>query len=172
MPLGSPRPLSRFSKTKFMGQDINETAFFKAMSVFPNINKACQQSGLIPRNVYHKRKNDEVFRERFEEAVALGLQAIEDRAMEMAFQGIERGVYYKGEKIATEFEPSERLAELLLKANMPHKYRENAVTFNMGANSLVQVLSGMPRSDVLEEKTVEALEAPSGSGETRSPSPD
>jgi len=131
--------------------------------------------------VTRKKHEDPDFRQRFDEAWQLGLQAMEDKAQEFAFKGIRRDVYYQGSKVGEQWEPSERLVEFYLKANKPDKYRENGMVFNMGANSLVTVLSGMPRSDAiemekeveaLEVKQVEALEAPkveNGATETRPP---
>src|SRR5450759_1174179 len=105
----------------------------------------------MPRQyVYTQRMNNPDFKERFEEAWAHGLQAMEDKAQEFAFKGVRRDVYYQGAKVGQQYEPSERLVEFYLKANKPDKYRENGMTFNMGNNSLVQVLSGMPRSDAIE----------------------
>ena len=61
--------------------------------------------------------------------------------MERAFKGYEKGVYYQGNKVNTEYEPSDRLAEFILKANKPEKYRETGLNINMGNNSLVTILS-------------------------------
>ena len=127
-----------------------EDQFFAALSKAPNIQAACLSSGMPPNYVYKQRMTNPDFKERFDEAWALGLIAMEDKAQEFAFKGIKRDVYYQGNKVGEQWEPSERLVEFYLKANKPDKYRENSMTFNMGNNSLVQVLSGMPRSDVLE----------------------
>lgn len=158
-----------------------EDEFFAALSGCANITKSCKMVDMPYSYVLKNRHERPDFAERYDEAMKKGLQALEDKALEYAFDGIPRGVYYQGAKIGEEKEPSERLIEFVLKANKPEKYRENAMTFNMGANSLVQVLSGMPRSNVLEEKDVteaateikEALEAPQdGANETRPPSAD
>jgi hypothetical protein len=152
-----------------------EDEFFAALSGCANITKACRMVDMPMGYVWKNRIERPDFAERYDEAMKKGLQALEDKALEYAFDGIPRGVYYQGNKVGEEKEPSERLIEFVLKANKPEKYRENATTFNIGANSLVQVLSGMPRSDVLEEKVIEqeAIEAPNdGASETRSPSAD
>ncbi len=125
-------------------------SFFAALSKAPNITQACEIAGIAPSYVYQERKKNPEFAEKFELAMSLGIQACEDEAMRRAFKGVEKGVYYQGKQVGVEYEPSDRLAEFMLKAHKPEKYRENSMTFNMGANSLVQVLSGMPRSDVLE----------------------
>ena len=154
---------------------LKETEFFAALSAFPNITNACQIARISPSYVYQQRKENPEFREKFEECMALGVQAVEDMALQRAFKGYEKGIYYQGNKVATEYEPSDRLAEFVLKAHKPEKYRENATTFNIGANSLVAVLSGMPRSDVLEQsEELKQLEAKviDGTTEARPASPD
>ena len=144
-----------------------EEQFFAALSVAPNIQAACLASGMPPAYVYKQRMQNPDFKERFDEAWALGLQAMEDKAQEFAFKGIRKDVYYQGEKVGEQWEPSERLVEFYLKANKPDKYRENGMIFNMGNNSLVTVLSGMPRSDALPAPE-EQKALIDGTAETRS----
>jgi hypothetical protein len=139
----------QYRKIRRYGMEYEE-AFLAAISAAPNITAACMATNMPASYVYKQRMTNPDFKERFDEAWALGLIACEDKAQEFAFKGIKRGVYYKGELIAEEYEPSERLVEFYLKANKPDKYRENGMTFNMGNNSLVQVLSGMPRSEAIE----------------------
>ena len=49
---------------------------------------------------------------------------LEDEAYRRAVKGINKGVYYRGEKIAVEKEYSDSLLALLLRANAPDKYKQ------------------------------------------------
>ena len=148
---------------------LREKEFFAALSKNPNVGDACLASNMPRSYVYKQRKENPEFAEKFDEAVQLGIQACEDRAQELAFKGIKRDVYYQGNKVGEQWEPSERLVEFWLKANKPEKYRENGISFNLGANSLVTVLSGMPRSDVLEESEKPLLEVKDATDSTERP---
>ncbi len=160
----------QYRKIRRYGMEF-EDQFLAALAKCANIGAACEASGMPRAYVYKQRMTNPDFKERYEEAWALGLQEMEDKAQEFAFKGIRRDVYYQGEKVGEQWEPSERLVEFYLKANKPDKYRENGLTFNMGNNSLVQVLSGMPRSDVLAEPE-EQKALIDGTAETRSVSSD
>ena len=51
------------------------------------------------------------------------VSVLEDEAQRRAM-GYEEDVYYKGEKVGTVTKYSDKLMEVLLKANAPEKYRE------------------------------------------------
>lgn len=58
---------------------------------------------------------------------------MEREAYRRAVDGVEKGVYYKGDRIATEHEYSDTLLIFMLKARAPEKYRENLKVDHSGS---------------------------------------
>ena len=61
------------------------------------------------------------------------ISVLEDEAQRRA-TGFEEDVYYKGQKVGTVTKYSDKLMEILLKANAPEKYRERSEVKNVDSN--------------------------------------
>ena len=59
-----------------------------------------------------------------------GGEKLEDEAVRRGVEGVERGIYHNGKRIATECEYSDTLLIFLLKGAMPEKYRERRETMH------------------------------------------
>lgn len=75
---------------------------------------------------YRWRTEDEAFARAWDEAKAIGLDALEDEATRRAFEGCDKPVFHQGVKCGTIREYSDTLAIFLLKGGKPEKYRENS----------------------------------------------
>lgn len=98
------------------------------------------RAGGIHRNTLMKHvEMNEEFAELFQNALDEYTLDLEAEAHRRAVQGIEEKIYTKdGDECGTKIIYSDRLLELLLKANAPEKYRENArVTHDIGGGVLV-----------------------------------
>lgn len=71
------------------------------------------------------REIDPDFDDRWIEAEESFKDLLEEEAVRRAVEGVEKGVYFKGECVDTERVHSDRLLELLLKANRPEKFKDS-----------------------------------------------
>lgn len=86
--------------------------------------RAAEMVGIARQTHYDWMKNDAEYAEKYEEVRLMLVASLEDAAYERAVNGIERKVFYKGEEIGTQIEYSDQLLTVLLKANMPEKYKD------------------------------------------------
>ncbi len=102
-----------------------------------NIGKAAEKSGITRQTHYNWIRNDDRYAAVYENEIRPQcISALEDEAQRRAM-GYEEAVYYKGEKVGTITRYSDRLMELLLKANNPEKYRERSEVKNIDGDGAV-----------------------------------
>lgn len=80
--------------------------FLEALRTHGVISAAAKVAGISRWTVYHEKNTDPIFALEWDEALSLGVEALEDAAKERAFKG------------------SDVLLIFLLKAHKPEKYRE------------------------------------------------
>lgn len=97
-----------------------------ALAATCNVSKACVAAGVGRMTVYEWRNAFPDFNEKWEAAMRVGAEALEDEAKRRAFEGVEEPVFYLGEAVDTVRKYSDTLAIFLLKGAMPDKYRENS----------------------------------------------
>ena len=91
-----------------------------------NIGRAAAKSNITRQTHYNWLKEDDRYAAVYENDVKpQAVSALEDEALRRAM-GYEEDVYFQGKKTGTVTKYSDRLMELLLKANNPEKYRERA----------------------------------------------
>lgn len=98
--------------------------FFDELAEFGNVTAAAERAGISRMTVYRMRKQDDDFRERFEETRRVGNDGLEDEARRRGAEGYDKPIYYKGIQTDTVREYSDSLMAMLLKGNHP-KYRES-----------------------------------------------
>lgn len=98
------------------------TAFLTALSHCNNITAAAEAAGVSRTAVLKARKQDPQFRAKFEEAVQAAVDRAEYLAWKLAVEGQEEPVYYQGVQVGTKTVRSERMLEMILKAERPEKY--------------------------------------------------
>ena len=89
-----------------------------------NVTRACEAVAISRVTAYEWRKNDPAFAEAWDEAKAIGLDALEDEATRRAFEGVDKPIVHLGVITDTVKEYSDTLAIFLLKGGKPEKYRE------------------------------------------------
>lgn len=91
-----------------------------------SISKAAAKSGISRQTHYDWLDRDDYYASVYTNKIKpMCTSVLEDEALRRAM-GYEEGIYYKGEKVGTVTRYSDRLMELLLKANAPEKYRERS----------------------------------------------
>ena len=107
----------------------NETlkqAFLDTLRETCNVTLSAQAVGIATGTAYKHRKDDPLFAERWDEALAEGIDLLEHLAHKRAFQGVEEPVFNKGEVAGFVTKYSDSLTMFLLKAHRPDKYRERS----------------------------------------------
>lgn len=104
-------------------QDIFITVLKRVM----NVSVACEMTGLKRSTVYTWRENDDTFKERWEDALAL------------AQGSLESSIYLKLADVLTDDRkriamPEAKLAELLLAGAFPDKYRQRGIEIDNSTN--------------------------------------
>ena len=123
-----------------------QALFLKALTETVNVTLSCRKAGVPRRTVYDWREADAAFADRWDEALEEGIDLLEAEVHRRAFEGVERPVYYKGERVGEWRHYSDALATFLLRAHRPEKYRDAP---KAGASA---------EEDKAEEKTEEELE--------------
>lgn len=101
-----------------------EAMFLAALSETANVTASAKRAGLARTTVYEWRADNEQFKARWDAAVELGTDALEDEAMRRAKDGVTEPVHYKGERVDEIQKYSDTLTIFLLKGRRPEKYRE------------------------------------------------
>lgn len=99
--------------------------FLQTLANTGNVRASCLAAGVNPVTAYRTRDRSEAFAQQWAEAERQATQLLEAEAWRRAAQGVEKGIYHQGERIATERQYSDTLLIFLLKARDPAKYREN-----------------------------------------------
>lgn len=129
---------------------------------------ACKAVGVSLLFMNQWRKDDKEVDDRFKEAEQVGTQGLVSAAIQRAVHGVQKGVYFKGQRVDEETVYSDGLLQTLLKAKVP-EFAKDAEGAGVQVN--VNVANLMPRADNYEQwlemkqrtltKSSEALPAPS-----------
>tara|TARA_R110000868_G_scaffold8181_1_gene42123 strand:- start:26081 stop:26503 length:423 start_codon:yes stop_codon:yes gene_type:complete len=116
-----------------------DDAFFEALSAHGFVTKACKTSGYKRSQVYVWKDEDEAFGERWDDAIAEHVEKLEAEADRRAVKGVDRGVFFKGKRIAKVTDFSDTLLIFRLKALSPEKYRERFESHLTGAVQVTKI---------------------------------
>jgi hypothetical protein len=98
-------------------------AFLAAYALEGNISAAAKITGIDRRNHFRWMQSQE-YVEAFKQAEMEAAEHLETEARRRAVKGIDKPIYYKGEKVDTIREYSDTLLIFLMKGAMPEKYSE------------------------------------------------
>jgi hypothetical protein len=87
-----------------------------------NASKAAEVIGIDRSSVWIWKTRDPQFAEAYEQAKLLANDVIEDEILRRGFEGIERPVFWQGQKVDTVKEYSDTLLIFKAKGEMPQKY--------------------------------------------------
>jgi hypothetical protein len=105
----------------------NGQRFFAALREFHGyVTKAAQSVGLSRTALYAWRDEDEAFRDMWLEVVDETTEELELEAWRRAHDGVDKDIFYQGEKIATETNYSDALLMFTIKSRKPEQYRDNS----------------------------------------------
>lgn len=110
---------------------------------------ACRQCAVSPVFVRTWMKDDKDVHAAIVEAERVGALALQSAAIQRAVHGVEKGVYFKGERVDTEIQYSDGLLTTLLKGRLPEVFGKEADGLAISGNN-VQV-NIMPRANSYAE---------------------
>lgn len=98
--------------------------FIEALSLTGSVKAAAHRVNMTPEGAYLLRRHPEAasFRKAWEAALALGVEQLEDVAMDRALNGVETPVYGFGKVIGTRTVYNDRLLMFMLKNRAPTRY--------------------------------------------------
>ena len=114
--------------------------FLTALREVPNITRACRVISRTPGYIRDWRKRDPAFDKAVTEALDDGIDSLEAEVHRRAFEGIEKPIVFQGVVTDTYKEFSDGLAQFLLKAHRPEKYRERSEVQHTGSVQIAQRL--------------------------------
>lgn len=117
----------------------DEDRFLEGLSKGLSVLDASKASKASRDWLYNKRKTNEEFARRWDEAWDQGTDKLEAEAQRRAVEGVLKPVFQGGEEVGLIREYSDSLLVFLLKSRRPQRYRETAV--NLTQNNLTLNLS-------------------------------
>lgn len=113
------KALSEFSEEKRWAD------FLEYLSESGIVTDSAARAGLNRAQIKRRIKTDHEFRALYEEAMELGIDAIEDEATRRATIGTLEPVFHKGRRVATIRKKSDLLMIFMLKARRPQTFKDN-----------------------------------------------
>lgn len=98
--------------------------FIEALADLGSVRAAANAVNMTPEGAYHLRRHAEAgeFRKAWEAALALGVQRLEDVAMDRALHGVEVPVYHFGAVVGTRRVYNDRLLMFILRNRAPKRF--------------------------------------------------
>jgi hypothetical protein len=101
-----------------------KTDFLRALEETASVRRACSKAKVPRRTVYDWREKDEEFEADFQKSRIIAADNLEDEAHRRGYEGYLKPVYQGGKKVGTIREYSDTLLILLMKGNLPEKYKD------------------------------------------------
>ncbi|MEP6201441.1 MAG: hypothetical protein ABJ135_08145, partial [Marinomonas sp.] len=103
-----------------------QSAFVEALADTGSVHAACKAVNMSTEGAYVLRRQPgaESFRKAWETALDLGVQRIEDVAMDRALNGVEEPLYSYGKLIGTRRRYNDRLLMFMLRNRAPDRFTE------------------------------------------------
>ena len=103
-----------------------EEEFLDLLRTGTTVTKACKIVNIGRVTVYEWRQADEAFAKRWDEAIEIGTDSLEDEAVRRAHDGVDRPVFYQGDVCGHVREYSDTLLMFMLKGRRPEKFKDRA----------------------------------------------
>lgn len=107
------------------GAGPKQAAFLTALvNVSGQWGKAARLARISRSQPYRWLESDDTFAQLYKQAMAQVTQVLEDEAIKRATEGVRKGIYFQGGRVAVERVYSDGLMMFLLRGAAPEKYRE------------------------------------------------
>ena len=101
-------------------------AFLTHLAAKGSVTYAANRSGIDRRVLYRLKTADEAFGARWDEALQLGVERLQDDAMRRALEGTAQPVWRGGKQVGSVKQFDNRLLQFLLKAHRPETYGDRS----------------------------------------------
>lgn len=101
-----------------------KVAFILNLSFLGNRTRAARATGISTVTTWLWRRDDDVFRERYAEAMKIAAELHEDEMFRRASEGVLEPVYQAGRLVGSVRKFSDTLLIFALKGHMPDKYKD------------------------------------------------
>ncbi|MCT2399328.1 hypothetical protein [Novosphingobium mangrovi (ex Huang et al. 2023)] len=135
-----------------------QRGFIEALADTGSVRAAAHAVNMTPEGAYLLRRHPkgQSFRKAWEAALALGVQRLEDVAMERALYGIEVPVYSYGKRVGTRRVFNDALLMFLLRNRAPHRFAADSLhNLDAATQSSLQRLKKEWRKQWEEEQQAE-----------------
>jgi len=105
---------------------LHQKKFLAAFSECGIVNWAARWAKVHRTSHYVWMNEDPTYPARFEEAEKRAARGLVDEATRRGRFGVSKPVWYKGRVVGYETEFSDRMLELVIKGELPRKYRDNS----------------------------------------------
>lgn len=132
-----------------------QRGFIEALADTGSVKAAAHKVNMTPEGAYLLRRHPEgkSFRKAWEAALALGVQRLEDVAMERALHGVEVPVYHFGAVVGTRRVYNDRLLMFLLRNRSPHRFAADSLqNLNAAGEAGIERLKKQWRKEWEEEQ--------------------
>ena len=144
------RKSAQVSTVQRASENVWHQAFLSSFAQHGNVTVAAKAAGINRSTAYRAQRLDPEFAMAWQEAYEEACDLIEAEALRRATRGTTKGIYYKGERVATEQEFSDTLMLAMLKGHKPDKYGDK-ITIKVKPEWLtVLEEAGVTAADVLE----------------------
>lgn len=122
LPAFTPVPRQRMRRRGWSAARQRE--FIAHLAETGSVRAACRRMGVGEHQVYVLRNHPEgeSFRKAWEAALDMGIQRIEDTAMDRALNGVDAPVFYHGEKVGERTVYNDRLLMFILRNRAPERF--------------------------------------------------
>jgi hypothetical protein len=114
--------------------DAQIEAFLVHLASTGNVTASASVAKISRETLYQRRKVDEDFRNLWDAATDLGIDALEDEATRRASEGTDEPVYQGGKLVGTVRKYSDILLMFMLKARRPDRFKDRVANEHTGAN--------------------------------------
>ena len=157
IPTFTPVPRQRMRQGGWSADRQRE--FIELLAETGSVRSACRRMGVSEHHIYKLRRHLEAesFRTAWEAALDIGVQRIEDVAMDRALNGVEEPVYHRGEIVGTRRAYNDRLLMFMLKNRAPERFGDGSRSSDPGWKGRETARLAMKlRKQIREELEAEA----------------
>ena len=128
-------------------------AFFHHLGRTGSVTVAANRAQLRRSTLYLKRQDDDAFAERWARALDLGVERLQDNAMNRAMNGTEKPVWRGGRQVGSVRQFDNRLLQFLLKAHRPDLYgdRKQSALPPLPFDLAQRLAASAPRADAYDK---------------------
>ena len=127
--------------------------FLRLLAHSGSVTFAAFKAGIERRTLYRRRANNEEFAAEWDEALQLGIDRLQDNAMQRALHGTERPLYRNGKQVGTTQQYDNKLLQFLLRAHRPEVYgaRQQSAAPPLPFDLAQRLAASAPRADAYDE---------------------